>query len=415
MLALAALAAAVVSIIAHFPLAVVVLVCLAGAAVAAWWGVRRTPPARTLGLAAAALLVAGSVALAIAADALLEDLLILAAVVAGVEAARRALRIKVRLPPAPPPQHPVLVYNPLSGGGKAERFHLADEARRRGITPVALTRGTDLETLVRGAVAEGAEGLAMAGGDGSQAIVAMVAAERKLPYACIPAGTRNHFALDLGVDREDVVGALEAFRDGGERSVDLAEVNGRVFVNNVSLGLYADAVARPGYREAKLHTLLDTVPDELGPDADPPDLMWDGPGGSESAVAILVSNNPYRLGRALGSGTRPRIDAGVLGITVLAAGQPGSANRGRLRMRQWTATRFEIHATGPVAAGIDGEAVELDPPLVFTIRPAALRVRIAAAHPGASPSAALPDRPQQMVGSLAALALRGDLSSGTPR
>ena len=167
----------------------------------------------------------------------------------------------------------------------------------------------------------------------------MVAAERKLPYACIPAGTRNHFALDLGVDREDVVGALEAFRDGGERSVDLAEVNGRVFVNNVSLGLYADAVARPGYREAKLHTLLDTVPDELGPDADPPDLMWDGPGGSESAVAILVSNNPYRLGRALGSGTRPRIDAGVLGITVLAAGQPGSANRGRLRMRQWTATR----------------------------------------------------------------------------
>ena len=82
-----------------------------------------------------------------------------------------------------------------------------------------------------------------------------------LPFACIPAGTRNHFALDLGVDRNDVVGALDAFVNGGERRVDLAEVNGRVFVNNVSLGLYADAVQREGYRDAKLHTVLDTVPE----------------------------------------------------------------------------------------------------------------------------------------------------------
>ena len=106
----------------------------------------------------------------------------------------------------------------------------------------------------------------MAGGDGSQAIVAAVAAELDLPYACIPAGTRNHFALDLGVDRDDVVGALDAFVEGGrERRVDLAEVNGRVFVNNVSLGVYAEAVQRSGYRDAKLRTLLDTVPDALGP------------------------------------------------------------------------------------------------------------------------------------------------------
>src|SRR5947207_3155894 len=146
----------------------------------------------------------------------------------------------------------------------------------------------------------------------------MVAAEFDLPYAGVPAGTRNHFALDLGVDRNEVVGALDALVDGGEARVDLAEVNGRVFVNNVSLGLYADAVQRPGYREAKLHTLLGTVPEVLGPDAKTPDLRWSGPGGSKSAVAILVSNNTYRLGRALGSGTRPRLDRGVLGMTVLA-------------------------------------------------------------------------------------------------
>ena len=167
----------------------------------------------------------------------------------SVAAARAAFRARVDLPAAPPPQRAVLFYNPHSGGGKAARFGAAEAARSRGIKPVELTRGADLETLVRAEVAAGADALAMAGGDGSQAIVAAIAAETGLPYACIPAGTRNHFALDLGVDRDDVVGALDAFVDGGERIVDLAEVDGRVFVNNVSLGLYATAVQREGYRE----------------------------------------------------------------------------------------------------------------------------------------------------------------------
>src|SRR5207302_4534411 len=116
--------------------------------------------------------------------------------------------------------------------------------------------------------------------------------ELDLPYACVPAGTRNHFALDLGVDREDVVGALDAFVDGGERRVDLAEVNGRVFVNNVSLGLYAEAVQRAGYRDAKLRTLVDTVPDVIGPGGEELNLRWTGPGGQEhqSRAALLVSN-----------------------------------------------------------------------------------------------------------------------------
>jgi diacylglycerol kinase family enzyme len=118
-----------------------------------------------------------------------------------------------------------------------------------------VTLGSDLEQLVSDAVADGADAVAMAGGDGSQAVVAMVAAELDLAYACIPAGARNHFAVDLGVDHDDVVGALDAFVNGGERRVDLAEVNGRVFVNNVSLGLYAEAVQREGYREAKLRTI----------------------------------------------------------------------------------------------------------------------------------------------------------------
>ena len=236
----------------------------------------------------------------------------------------------------------------------------------------------------------------MAGGDGSQAIVAAIAAEHGLPYACIPAGTRNHFALDLGVDRDDVVGALDAFVDGGERVVDLADVNGRVFVNNVSLGLYAEAVQREGYRDAKLRTILDTVPDALGPGGAGSTCTGPGPGGNEhrSGAAILVSNNRYRLGRAVGSGTRPRIDDGLLGITVV-----GAPRERRRERRPAAAPLARVDGAGvrgpqptsPIAAGIDGEAVTLEAPLHFHIRPAVLRVRIARDHPGASPSALEPE------------------------
>jgi diacylglycerol kinase family enzyme len=300
----------------------------------------------------------------------------------------------------------VLFYNPKSGGGKAETFHLTDEARARGIEAIELKLDTDLEQLVRAAIADGADALAMAGGDGSQAIVAMVAAEQDLPYACIPAGTRNHFALDLGVDRDDVIGALDAFVGGRERRVDLAEVNGRVFVNNVSIGLYAEAVQREGYREAKLRTILDTLPDVLGPEGKGLDLRWTGPGGHEhsSGAAILVSNNRYRLGRAIGSGTRPRIDDKLLGITVASspAGGPRLIQR---PWREWSAPAFEVEADGPIPAGIDGEPVILDSPLRFRILPAALRVRISAAHPGASPSAAMPEGAWETVLVLARMAM----------
>ncbi|HSO98690.1 MAG TPA: diacylglycerol kinase family protein [Solirubrobacteraceae bacterium] len=409
LLAVAATALAVATAVSHFPSGLSVLACAVAALCAAGYGICRRGVARTAGIATAALLLAGAIVLVIAEGRLLADVLILAAVVGSIAAARSAFRVHVSLPPAKRPERAVLFYNPLSGGGKATRFHLADEARRRGIEPIELNRGEDLEQLVRDAVGRGADALAMAGGDGSQAIVAMVAAEFDLPYACIPAGTRNHFALDLGVDRDDVVGALEAFVDGGERCVDLAEVNGRIFVNNVSLGLYAEAVQRPGYREAKLHTLLDTVPDQLGPNSAPPALSWQHESSTESASAVLVSNNAYRLGRALGSGTRPRLDQGRLGIAVLAPVTPSShgMTHRRLAMKQWTVPVFEIESDGPVPAGIDGEAVLLESPLRFRIRPAALRARVAPSHPGASPSAFEPDQPWRVIQTMASFALRG--------
>jgi diacylglycerol kinase family enzyme len=399
---------AVYNALSEFPRGLVLLGCVVVAGAAAWYGVLRRGSARVAGLAVAGLVLAGAVVLLIVDGTSGADALVLAGLLITLAAARATIAVHVDLPSATPPRKAVLFYNPKSGGGKAERFALADEARKRGIEPIELKRGDDLETLVRGAVERGADGLAMAGGDGSQAVVASVAAELGLPYACIPAGTRNHFALDLGVDRDDVVGALDAFVDGGERTVDLAEVNGRVFVNNVSLGVYAEAVQRSEYRNAKLRTLLDTVPDAIGPEGEGLDLRWTGPGGAvhRAGAVVLVSNNVYRLGRAVGSGTRPRIDDGLLGVTVIGGPSGrGESGRGPQRpMREWSAAAFQVDSDRPVPAGIDGEALVLDPPLKFRMRPGVLHVRVARKHPGASPSASAPEGPWEGVRDLARIA-----------
>ena len=146
---------------------------------------------------------------------------------------------------ADPPQRPVLFVNPRSGGGKATRAGLAERARERGIDAIVLRPDDDLAALVDDAVSRGADALGAAGGDGSLAVVAAAALAHDLPFVCVPAGTRNHFALDAGVDRADLVGSLDAFTDGVERRIDVAEVNGRLFLNNVSLGIYGDAVRQP--------------------------------------------------------------------------------------------------------------------------------------------------------------------------
>jgi len=375
----------------------------------AWWGVRRRAGRRLVALVIAAGLVVAAAVAFIRSGVVLDNAVAIGGALVTLALARRAFTVHVPLPAAIPPEHPVLFVNPRSGDGRAERTGLVPAARERGLEVVVLEPGDDLETLVDAALERGADGLAMAGGDGSQAIVARIAAAHDLPYACIPSGTRNHFALDLGVDRDDDIGALDAFGPGaGEHVVDLAEVNGRTFVNNASLGVYAEAVQREGYREAKLRTILDTVPEVIGPDGRALDLAWTGPSGRthRTAAVILVSNNRYRLGRAIGSGTRPRIDDGLLGIAIAGgAAESGRGLGGRRRPWQdWTASTFEVDSDAPVHAGIDGETVVLDPPLRFAIRPGALRARIAPQHPGASPSAAAPTGVRASVAGLLRLA-----------
>src|SRR6476659_2655954 len=205
-----------------------------------------------------------------------------------------------------PPQRPVLFVNPRSGGGKAARAELAERARERGIEAVVLRPGDRLPALVERAVADGADALGIAGGDGTLAVVAAAALAHGLPFVCIPAGTRNHFALDIGIDRSDIIGSLDGFTEAVERRIDVADVNGRLFLNNVSLGIYGDAVRQPTYRDAKARTLLETASQVLGPSGAAVDLQLVDDRGRlhRNPGVVLVSNNPYSLDPARAAGTR---------------------------------------------------------------------------------------------------------------
>ena len=276
---LAALAALVLALVTFVLMALVAtadlprgalgLALLAAALAAGWHGLVRRGVVRIVGLGGGA----GLIITILVLQAARNPALVLASITAlllGLAAGTYALKAHVAWPRAPRPAHPVLFWNPRSGDGKAERVRLWEQARARGIEPIELVPGADLEQLVRDALDRGADALAIAGGDGSQATVAVSLPSEASPSLASPPGPETTLRSISGVDRNDVVGALDALVDGGERRVDLGEVNGRTFVNNVSLGVYGEAVQRAGYRDAKIQTLLQTVPDVLGPTAKSP-------------------------------------------------------------------------------------------------------------------------------------------------
>jgi len=306
----------------------------------------------------------------------------------GMPAPYRAVELAVE-----PASRPFLIMNPRSGGGKVVRFGLREKAESLG-AEVAVLEGpgtVDVAGLARDAVARGADLLGVAGGDGTQALVAAVAAEHDVPLLVISAGTRNHFALDLGLDREDPSTCLDALRDGVEMRVDLGEVNGRPFVNNVSFGAYAAIVERPEYRDEKLKTTLDLLPDLLTSTTGPRLVARADTVTLQGPQALLVSNNPYNTGDVAGLGRRPRIDGGVLGVIGVRARNAVEAAR-MLRGRRAAgltlivADEVEVDAdVAEVPAGVDGESVRLATPVRCRVRPGALRVRVPRDRPGVPP------------------------------
>jgi len=321
-------------------------------------------------------------------------LLVLAAM-AGRAALRRGLLRPYRTEEVAvgPPSQPFMIMNPRSGGGKVVRFGLREKAEELG-AEVAVLEGpgtVDVAQLARDAVARGADLLGVAGGDGTQALVAAVAAQHDIPLLVISAGTRNHFALDLGLDREDPSTCLEALRNGVELRVDLGDVNGRPFVNNVSFGAYAAIVERPEYRDEKLKTTLDLLPDLLTSATGPRLVAHADAVTVQSPQALLVSNNPYDTGDIAGLGRRPRMDGGVLGVIGVRAAnavQAARMLRGRRAPGLTLIVTEEVVVDADVEdvpAGVDGESVRLTTPVRCRVRPGALRVRVPRDRPGVPP------------------------------
>jgi diacylglycerol kinase family enzyme len=394
--ALAALVAALlylaVAALHNWPILLLSLLSLGVAVIAGWYILSRRGVARAVASGVATLALLAFIVVVVASESLIVLAVGLGLATVSIGAASYALGPTApasALERAPRAHHPVLLMNLRSGGGKAERFRLADLCRQLNIEPIVLRSGDDLRQLAEDAVARGADVLGMAGGDGSQALVASVASEHSIPFVVVPAGTRNHFALDLGLDRDDIPGALDAYEDGVDTVVDLAAVNGRIFVNNVSLGVYAKIVQSADYRDAKMQTAAAMLPDLLGPAATPLDLRFTLPSGQEAAAPelLLVSNNPYQVAQLRGGGTRDRLDGGVLGVVSVRVDTAADAEKlaalelaGNVRRfaswNDWTPSEFEVRSAGPVEIGIDGEALTLQPPLHFEIRPGALTVRL---------------------------------------
>jgi diacylglycerol kinase family enzyme len=246
----------------------------------------------------------------------------------------------------------------------------------------------DVAALARQAIADGADLLGVAGGDGTQALVAGIAAEHDLPFLVISAGTRNHFAMDLGLDRENPAACLDALNNGVEQRIDLGVIGGRTFVNNASFGAYAEIVESPAYRDDKRGTTLEMLPDILSGhqgaklSASAGDVTITGP------QALLVSNGPYETADIAGLGRRARIDTGKLGmvaVTVNNALQAAALLRGTRGQGLTTLTTDEVVLDADAAevpVGIDGETVMMATPVRCTIRPKALRVRVPRDRPG---------------------------------
>jgi diacylglycerol kinase family enzyme len=294
----------------------------------------------------------------------------------------------------PPPKHAFLIMNPRSGGGKVAKFGLKEKAEALG-AEVALLEGpgmVDVADLARRAVAAGADLLGVAGGDGTQALVAGIAAEHDLPFLVISAGTRNHFAMDLGLDRDNPAACLDALTsDGVEQRIDLGIIGGRTFVNNASFGAYAEVVENPAYRDDKRGTTLQVLPDLLSGHRGAKLTAQAGDTTITGPQALLVSNDPYELSDIAGLGRRVRLDTGTLGVvavTVNNALQAAGLLRGARGPGLITLTAAEVmvDADAPeIPVGIDGETVLMPTPVRCTVRPKALRVRVPRDRPGVQP------------------------------
>lgn len=286
----------------------------------------------------------------------------------------------------------VLIINPKSGDGRAIKANIPQKASKLGITTIITKKGDSIEGLARKAVSDGAKILGVSGGDGTLGAVAKVAIEENLPLVVLPGGTRCHFARDIGFDPKEIGDALASFH-GIERRVDVGSINGRIFLNNASFGLYADVVDKPDYRNHKVRTTREVLRSLLNGDTPYYALSFtdDKQKKHRHAAQILVGINAYETVNIFEFGRRRAMNQGILQITAVTKltdeliGQMmgtivlnqsfEDSNTGHVE--QWEAAKFSVNSKSKqLVVGVDGEREEYTAPVTIKILPKALRLMV---------------------------------------
>lgn len=286
---------------------------------------------------------------------------------------------------------PYLIVNPKSGNGRAIKAGIPEKAASAGIEVKVTTKDDNIVELARNAAKNGADVLGVSGGDGTIGAVATIAIEYDLPLVVLPGGTRCHFARDIGLDPKLIGDALACFY-GKEQRIDVGNINGRIFLNNASLGLYADIIDNPEYREHKVATSRATLQKLLTKQKRYPLIFTESQGKKHTeAVQILVGVNAYKTVNLFELGHRDSLTGHTLQITAItqltdslvkslmktAALNKDFVTENAGAVRQWNTKKFRVDAPGKkIVVGVDGEREEYKTPVTIEVMPGALRLMV---------------------------------------
>ncbi len=288
---------------------------------------------------------------------------------------------------------PYLIINPVSGNGRAIKAHIDELAEKMGIKVIMTKKGVDISESALKAVRAGADVLGISGGDGSIGAVAKIAMEHNLPIVVLPGGTRCHFARDLGLDPKRIIDSLQGF-NGLEKRIDVGDINGRIFLNNASFGLYADIVNHEEYRDNKLQVTRKVLQDIVSEKKKPYDLQFTaGKTKIKHAILTVVGVNQYNTMSLLELGQRDQLDEGVIQVTIvtklnnklvkellsIVSFKRPTSRREVEGISQWVGKSLVVDSKSKkLVVGVDGESEDYQTPVKIKILPGALRIYLPA-------------------------------------
>lgn len=287
---------------------------------------------------------------------------------------------------------PFLLINPKSGNGRAIKAHIPEAAEAMGIKIHILEKGQDIEKLAEAAIKDGADVLGISGGDGTIGAVAKVAIKHDLPVVVLPGGTRCHFARDLGLDPKKINDAMAGF-NGVERRIDVGTINGRIFLNNASFGLYADIVDNPDYRDNKVAVSRNVMQEHIAGKKKPYSLRIKQNGKDfSSAVIVQVCVGRYNSVKLMDLGQREELDTGILQVSLISklddamlrniiktVGLVQLKNHKIKNFYQWDTKTLKVGSkNSSVVVGVDGEREKYKTPVTIKNLPKSLRLYVPA-------------------------------------